>query len=49
MIGLMTPNLHSYDIDGEMYEYALEDVEIEYLVRSRSINIDKINVLCVIL
>ncbi|RIW17863.1 hypothetical protein [Vibrio harveyi] len=34
--GSMTPNLHSYDIDGEMYEYALEDVEIEYLMRSRS-------------
>ncbi len=32
--GSMVSNLHAYDADGEMFEYALEDSEMEYLVRS---------------
>lgn len=34
--GSMISNLHSYDVGGEVYEYSLEDVEVEYLVCSRS-------------
>lgn len=34
--GAMVSNLHSYDIDGELYEYALEDIEMEHQIRSQT-------------
>ncbi|UTZ44623.1 hypothetical protein [Vibrio campbellii] len=32
--GVMVSNLHSYEVDSEPYEYALEDMDIELLIRS---------------